>query len=125
MLPKLNHLWQSAVARIRLGSALEPSLWLTFIVLLFSTIGAIFARGVAQIFLLGLAIIPLTLFAVGFIYLLIKDPDKLRSQVAEFSKQLLSRIQEKGGIELEEKEVTFIENPLTMEDKLLKNGNGE
>jgi hypothetical protein len=50
-----------------------------------------------QIALLVLAFLPTCLFGIGFIYLLLKDPDKLQSEDYQLHKRALDIIEEKGG----------------------------
>ena len=84
-----------SATKLTVRSALNPILWLCGIVslpALFST----FWLG-PQWWLLVLAYWPVGLAGLGFLYLLIVDPDKLQSETYQLRKMELERTEQKGG----------------------------
>lgn len=94
---RLTQLAEQAIARLKVSSALNPCLWLCAIAIPFGLVFAFFSTGLLQVASLVLVFIPVTLFVVSFLYFMIKDPDKLRSEEYELRKIALELIEEKGG----------------------------
>lgn len=89
-------------------SALNPVLWLCAIVTLpLATFGAY----VKSAFLEWISAIPVFMAAVGFLYLLIFDRDKLQSEDFQIRKRTLEIASEKGGRRLDLTKVKVIPNP--------------
>ncbi len=111
----LNTLSQtlSAAGKLRVRSALNPALYF----LLIGVPAGLYLLGIGGGILpavIGamLICIPIVVFAVGFIYFMIKDPDKLRSEEYELRKTALTMIEQKGGaISIVETSVEAIANP--------------
>lgn len=103
---------QQSVARLNVQSALNSVLWFTGSTTPIGLIGTIFSPvPVIQYFMITLMLSGPVLFAIGFLTLLFKDPDKLRSESYELRKLALTMIEEKGGrIPLEVTSVEAISN---------------
>ena len=94
---RLTQLSQHAFAKLKLGSALDPCLWLSGIVTPTGLIATYLTTGWIQVFCLVLVFIPVVIFAMGFNYFVRNDPDKLRSEQYEIKKHAFELIQEKGS----------------------------
>jgi hypothetical protein len=109
---RLSTVAHDAVTRLNVRSALNPVLWLCGIIVPVSIVGALLSSGTAQIALLALATAPVLVFAGGYTYFMIKDPDKLQSESYQLRKQALELIEEKGTrIPIEMTSVEVISNP--------------
>lgn len=97
MLDQLTKFAEHALGRVQVRSALNPILWLCGLTLLACVPAAIFTDGHLQISLIILAFIPVLVACVAYIYLMIKSPDKLRSEEYELRRIALGMIEEKGG----------------------------
>jgi hypothetical protein len=97
ILERISHTAESAAMHLRVRSALYPALWMCGIVTPVSLVGAFAAEGMAQALFFGVAVIPVVLSGVGFLYFMIKDPDRLQSEDYRIQKQALELIEEKGG----------------------------
>lgn len=84
-----------AGGRLRVKSALNPVLWLCLIVT-FPSITCFPFLSQPPVWLIVLAFLPLITAIFGFIYLLLKDPDKLQSEDYQLRKRELEIIEEKG-----------------------------
>lgn len=85
-----------AAERLNVRSALNPALWLCGIV----TIPALVAASVMQkapLWLEALAIAPVALACIGFLFFMCFDRDKLQSESYQLRKRALEVIEEKGG----------------------------
>jgi len=93
---QIKHSASDAVERLRVRSALNPVLWLCLIVTA-PGIGAtpLFKQG-APNWYITIIFIPVILAALGFLFLLIFDRDKLQSEDYQLRKRSLELIQEKG-----------------------------
>ena len=125
ILSRLTQLFHSAITRFRVGSVLEPCLWMAALISLPAMLGISFTTGRVQTVFICLALAPLVWGILAYTYFMFTNPDKLRSESFEIRKQALGIIQEKGGIQLSENSVRFIANSAVPTDKLLKNGNGK
>lgn len=109
---KLTRTAEHAVGRLKVSTALNSVLWLCGIICPLGMLTACYVQGWVQIAILTLTFLPILLFATGFLYFLLRDPDKLRSEDFEIRKQALELIEEKGGkIPMLETSVTDIANP--------------
>lgn len=79
-------LGQAVVDKVKLGSAVDGPLVVTIFVTLVSIFAYVMTR---ERMLLWIACAPLGLFALGFIYFMIFDSDKLRSEEHEQAKLML------------------------------------
>ena len=84
--------------RLRVKSALNPALWLCAVVTVPIIGFATFGDGPAWLLvcLVVLASIPLVLAAIGFVFFLLRDSDKLQSEEYQIRKRTLEMIGEKG-----------------------------
>ena len=84
--------------RLRVKSALNPVLWLCAVVTVPVAGLATYVKEPTWLIvcLVVLAFIPLTLVGIGFVVLLLRDPDKLQSEDYQIRKQTLEMIGEKG-----------------------------
>ena len=101
-----------AIERLRVKSALNPILWLCFIVTT-PALAAIplFPSG-APIWYIILAVLPVGVACFGFLFLLFFDRDKLQSEDYQLRKRSLELIQEKGqSIPVEPTSIVLITNP--------------
>jgi hypothetical protein len=109
---RLTSLAEEAIGRLRVSSALNPCLWLCAIAVPFGLVCAYFSTGALQVAGLALTFAPVVLFAIAFLYFMVKDPDKLRSEDYELRKMALEIIEEKGGrLPLSATSVDAIANP--------------
>ena len=108
---RLTQMAEHALGRLKVSSALNPCLWLCALAFPFGIIGAIFSTGMVQIACLALIFIPVVIFAIAYLYFMVTNPDKLRSEEYELKKLALSLIEEKGGaIPIAESSVEAIAN---------------
>ena len=96
ILSRLTHLAEHAISRLKVRSALNSCLWLVGIVTPTSLLAAMVTTGPTRAACLCLGCAPVALFAIGFLYFMVRDPDKLRSEQYELRKQALELIEEKG-----------------------------
>lgn len=109
---KLTRLSEHALASLKVRSALDPCLWLAALALPSGLIGASFSSGYAQVAWITLAFIPVIACVAAFLYLVITNPDKLRSETFELKKMALGIIEEKGiSLSVSEDVVEAISNP--------------
>jgi hypothetical protein len=94
---RLSSFAQQAVASVKVKSALNPCLWLCAFVMPISLAGMYLSTGAIQVAFVAAFFTPLLVFAIGFIYFMIVNPDKLRSEEYELRKMALNLIEEKGG----------------------------
>jgi hypothetical protein len=85
-----------AVERLRVRSALNPVLWLCFIVTAPGLAATPFFNGDVPWWYIGIIICPVVMACFGFVFLLIVDRDKLQSEDYQLRKKSLELIQEKG-----------------------------
>jgi hypothetical protein len=97
MLDTLTQFSERALTKLKVKSALNPCLWLCGISLPFGIYLLIWGQGLAQTVGAWLTLVPVAIFAVAFLYLIVKDPDKLRSEEYELRKLALGLIEQKGG----------------------------
>lgn len=85
--------------RLRVKSALNPVLWLCAVVTVPAISFASYAEGPPWLLvcLVVIAFVPLLLAGLGFVVLLLRDPDKLQSEDYQIRKRTLEMIGEKGG----------------------------
>jgi hypothetical protein len=115
---KIARFSREAAVSLNVRSAVNPCLWLCAVISVPALVGACFTSGVIQDALLVFAAIPLVIFAVGYIYFMITDPDKLQSERYQLQKRALEMIHEKGGsIPISPASIQAITNP--GEEKLL------
>lgn len=84
--------------RLRVRSALNPALWLCAIVTSPIVMVALFSNNV-PIWIILIACAPVALAVIGFIYFLLRDPDKLQSEDYQLRKRSLELIEEKGDLQ--------------------------
>src|SRR3989344_2543678 len=112
ILERITQLAETALARLKVSSALNSCLWLCGIAIPAGLIFAARMEGIPQIAGLAVAFIPITLFVVGFIFFMLTNPDKLRSEEYEIKKMDLELIEEKGGrIPISGTSIEAIANP--------------
>jgi hypothetical protein len=86
-----------AGGRLRVHSALNPILWSCVFVTFPAIIVASLLPGQAPSWLVLIATIPVALLAIGFLFLLFFDRDKLQSEDYQIRKRTLELIEEKGS----------------------------
>lgn len=102
----------NAVERLRVRSALNPALWLCFIVTAPALVATPFFPTAAPSWFIITALTPVLLAALGFLVLLFWDRDKLQSEDYQLRKQSLELIQEKGAsITIDPASINSIANP--------------
>lgn len=103
---------QEAAVSLNVRSAVNPCLWLCAVISVPALTAACFVAGTLQTMLLILASIPIVIFAIGYVYFMITDPDKLQSERYQIQKRALEMIHEKGGaIPIEPTSISAITNP--------------
>lgn len=117
--PRLTQFPEGATSH-RLGSALTPCLWLVGIVTPSGLAASTQTDGLVQIGMLVIAFIPILVASFGFLYFMVKAPDKLRSEQYELRKQALELVREKGKkTPVPGELVDEITNDTTIDDKSL------
>lgn len=102
-----------AGGRLRVRSAVNPALWPCAIVTMPCVLLAVRMEK-PPLWLIIVLIVPVCTFAVGFVYFMLFDPDKLQSEDYQLKKMSLELIreQEKGGaIEADPSSIVPTENP--------------
>ena len=110
---KISQKAMEAGGRLRVKSALNPILWLCAIITI-PCIGALaYIDPPPPIWLIILAFIPVGCAAIGFLFLLIMDRDKLQSEDYQIRKQSLELIQQKGdALPISSASIQSIANPI-------------
>jgi len=85
-----------AGGRLRVKSALNPILWLCGLITVPCVGSMSYLAPPAPVWLVVLAFIPVSCAAIGFLFLLILDRDKLQSEDYQIRKKSLELIQQKG-----------------------------
>ena len=112
ILEKLTTIVRDAIAGLKVRSALNPALWLCAIAYIPSIICAVITHGTIQILFMIYAAFPVVVCAFGFIYFMLKSPEKLQSENYQLRQQALELIAEKGGrITVASTSVEAITNP--------------
>ena len=118
---RLTQLAEHAVGQLRVRSVLSSCLWLVAVATTLGVIGAVLTAGWIQVALLGLAVLPVLLYSVGFVFFMLNDPDKLRSEEYEITRFALEIIEEKGGkVPMAGTSVESIANTYVKTDRQLK-----
>ena len=97
MFEKLVQFSGSALAKVKLSSALNPILWLVGITMPFGFLGLFAFTGIAQAVCIVVLLVPLLTGCFSYVYFAIQDPGKLRSEQFELKQAALSLIKEKGS----------------------------
>lgn len=98
--------------RLNVRSAVNPCLWLCGIVSIPALVAACLTTGGVQIAAVSLASVPIVIFCIGFIYFMLKDPDKLQSESYQIQKRALELISQKGrSIPIAPTSIEAITNP--------------
>lgn len=97
VLDRLTQLSEHALSRLKVRSALTSCLWMEALTLPFGFGAVLFGDSLAQIVGTVAIFAPMLIYGIGFLYLLRKNPDKLRSEEYELRKMALTLIEEKGG----------------------------
>ena len=95
---RLTSLAEHALGSIKVSNSLNSCLWLSAFTIPSGLITAALTPNPVQAIALAIACSPIILFGIGFIYFMIKSPDKLRSEEYELRKIALGLIEEKGGV---------------------------
>ena len=91
---------------------MNPCLWLCGIVSVPAIAASCFLTGSLQIAALAIAAFPLLIFSIGFIYFMLRDPDKLQSENYQIQKRALELISQKGrSIRISPTSIEAITNP--------------
>ena len=124
ILSRMTHLTEHALARLKVDSALNPCLWFAAIAFPFGAVVMVMTTGWVQIAgLMIFVLLPVVLFAIGFLYFMVKSPDKLRSEQYELRRFALELIEEKGGqIAVSEASVEAIANTNYKVKSLVESG---
>jgi hypothetical protein len=112
---------QSAAARLRVRSALNPMLWLCGIVTIpcFVLAYLLGGNGVIPISLILLGAVPVLTAVGGFIYFMIRSPEKLQSEEYQIRHQALELIRQKGStVKIIPSSLEAITNPLHAPHKI-------
>jgi len=94
---RLTSLASHAIGKMKVSSALNPVLWLGAISIPLGFGSAMLGTGIVQLAGLVLAFTPVVLFSIGFLFFMVKSPEKLRSEEYELRKMALELVEEKGG----------------------------
>ena len=126
LLSRLTSIAEHAAARLKVGSALDPCLWLAMMTTPCGLVGIVFTSGVMQGVFSVLMLLPIVLFAAVYGYLAVKDPTKLRSEDYELRRAALEVIQEKGGpLQITDASVDTIVNTQNTAPTLLRKPSSE
>lgn len=120
---RLTKLAEHAMGRIRVSSALNPALYLCAFTTPMGMIGSIISSGPVQTACLTVMLGPIGLFGISYLFFMLTNADKLRSEEYELRKMALELIEEKGStITLNSSSVEAISN---YEYKVLPRSNSE
>ena len=97
ILSRLSKVTEHTVARLNVQSAINSALWLAGVTGMFGLAGVVFTDPPIQYFMVVFMSIGSLSAATGFVYFMITDPDKLRSENYELRKTALGIIEEKGS----------------------------
>ncbi len=121
---KISQRAVDAGSRLRVKSALNPILWLCGIITIPCVSAIAYINPPPPVWLVILAFIPVVSAAMGFLFLLVVDRDKLQSEDYQIRKQSLELIQEKGeSLPISSTSIQAITNPIY--DSLPSFDNGE
>lgn len=107
---------QSAASKLRVKSALNPMLWLCAIASIPCYVLAYFAKDTQPLesFLLYAGTAPIVATTIGFLYFMIRAPEKLQSEEYQLRHESLQLIKQKGSsIEISPSSLEAIANPLS------------
>jgi hypothetical protein len=111
---QIRQFGSEAVARLRVKSALNPILWLCGIISLpgLVLLGSSNVQPPAFYVIACIVCLPVILACGGYLFFLMKDPDKLQSEDYQLRKRSLELIQEKGQrFPVEPASIQLITNP--------------
>jgi hypothetical protein len=112
-----------AGGRLKVKSALNPILWLCAIVTVPGFVIMQVSSAIVSGFIQFIIFLPVIMAAIGFLYLLIFDRDKLQSEDYQIRKRSLQLVQEKGDdFPVIAKAIEVITNPSV---KALQDQRGE
>jgi membrane protein implicated in regulation of membrane protease activity len=118
---KISEFTDNAVSKIRLASALNSTLWLCGVALMFGLVGVWAFEGPMEYVFAFFPTVAIATFVFQTIYFTIYDPSKLRSEEYELRRHALSIIEEKGGnIAISESSVEAIAGSDYRPDRLPK-----
>lgn len=89
--------FERAASKIRLGSALNPCVWLCAILTPGCIALSLLFAGTAQLVILGISSLPVLYFGWTNWHFAKHDPDKLRTEEFELRRTALKLIEEKGS----------------------------
>jgi hypothetical protein len=93
MLERIGHFSMKAAQGLRVRSALNPSLWLCAIVTPFSLlVASCSATSLVIVTALVMAVIPIVITSFGFLYFLVRAPEKLQSEDYQLRHETLQMI---------------------------------
>ncbi len=102
---------QTSIERISVQNVMNPVLWLCGLVTIPSII-AIVTMGAPHWVLFVLAIAPVMVALMAYIYFMVKAPDRLQSESYQLRKQALELIEEKGDLSaIDASSIEVISNP--------------
>lgn len=115
---KLTRVAQGATVNVRVRSALNPALWLSGILTPACFGFAVISEGAVRVTLLISGMLPIVVSCTGYLYFMVKNPDKLQSEDYQLRKQALQLIEERGSrIAISPMSVQAITNPLLTQPK--------
>lgn len=109
---------QSAVAAIRVRSALNPLLWFCLPMSVLCIYCSSSAAGAVQWFLLGCAAVMIFSVVFFFAYFAVKNPDLLRSETYNIQKQSIEMLGTKSELlDSRVEHIALIANPETRDER--------
>lgn len=94
---RLTQLAEHAIGSLKVSNALTSCLWLCALALPTGLLTAALSSGPVQTVALTIACAPILFFGIGFLYFMVKSPEKLRSEEYELRKIALELVEEKGS----------------------------
>lgn len=102
---------QSSIERVSVKSALNPVLWICGLISVPSIISIGLTQNPSWV-IVTLAITPVAIALIGFLYFMFSDPDRLQSESFQLRKQALELIEEKGSLAIiDASSIEVISNP--------------
>lgn len=103
---------QNAVIDLKVNTGLNPSLWMCGVVTIPSLIVAALGPESMRNPCLWIAAVPVAIYAIGFLYFMLRDPDRLQSEKYRIQSRALDIVREKGDeVSISAGDFEIIPNP--------------
>lgn len=113
VLDRIIHSTRDAVISLKVNTGLNSALWICGVVTVPALILATFGPEALRNPLLVIASVPVGIYGIGFLYFMLKDPDRLQSEKFRIESRALDIVQEKGGdLSIAAADFEIIANPV-------------